>query len=244
MHAPHSMQPERAGPDAAEERVRHGRAGLVAEEDADGREPEGVPDAHVVGHLGEDVVERRAVRHLRDAEHAAGLVVERRELALPLGDAGPLRVLEELARRHVERVGVDERAAADARAAQDDGVGQQVDALDAVEAEARGVEELADPPRGRRELVVGEAATGLQDADLVALLGEAQRGDRAAEAGADHEDVVVLAHRTPAFFIARTTVVRCPAHCSSERPNWAPRPISRCTETVCDSVYFISPSAP
>jgi hypothetical protein len=151
--------------------------------------------AHVVGHGGEHVVERRAVRHLVHAEHPRGLVVERRELALPVGDAGPLRVVEELLRRHVERVRVDQRSPADARAAEDHGVGQQVDALDPVETQPRRVEEAPHAPRGLREVVVAEPSAGLEHPDPVALLGEPQGRDRPAEPGPHHHHVVVDARR-------------------------------------------------
>jgi hypothetical protein len=43
------------------------------------------------------------------------------------------------------------------------------------------------------EVVVGEAGAGLDDADPVALLGQPQRGDRAAESRADDQDVEVEA---------------------------------------------------
>ena len=185
--------------DAPEVGVLRGDARALAEEHAHRRERERVADPHVLGDLGEDVVERGAPRHPVDAEHPRGLVVVRGELGLPVGDARPLRVLEELLRRDVERVRVDQRAAADPGAAQHHGVGQQVDALDAVEPEAGRVEEATHAPRGLGEVVVVEAAAGLEDADPVALLGEPERRDRPAEPGADDDDVVVhgLGHRAP-----------------------------------------------
>ena len=49
----------------------------------------------------------------------------------------------------------------------------------------------------------------LDHADAVALLGQPERGDRAAEPGADDQDVEVelLAHARPSFFISRRLAV-------------------------------------
>ena len=183
------------GADAAEVRISGRLTRAVTEEHADRCELERVADAHVVGHLGEDIVERSAVGSLRDAEHARGLVVERRELLLPVGDAGPLRILEELTRRNVERVGVDQRPTTDPRAAEHDGVREQVNPLDAIQTQARRVEELAHPPRGLGQVLVAEAPPGLEHADAIALLAQAQCGDRATKSGAHHDHVVVDARR-------------------------------------------------
>jgi hypothetical protein len=51
----------------------------------------------------------------------------------PVRDARPLRRIEELPRRDVQRVGVDMRAAADARAAQDEHLVEVLDPLDPVQ---------------------------------------------------------------------------------------------------------------
>ena len=131
-----------------------------------------------------------------DAEHPLGLVVVRRQLGAPVGDVRPLRVVEERLRRHVERVGVVQRPAAHPGAGQDHHVAQQVDALDAVAAQLRRPQELAQVPGRLGELVVGEAPAGLEHADAVALLGQPQRGDAAAETRTDDQDVVVRLHRT------------------------------------------------
>ena len=65
------------------------------------------------------LVGRGVGRDLVHAEHALGLVVERRQLGPPVGDVAPLRVGVEGSERLVERVGVDERPAAHARAGED-----------------------------------------------------------------------------------------------------------------------------
>src|SRR5690606_40050928 len=52
-------------------------------------------------------------------------------------------------------------------------------------------EEFADVPAGLGQFVVGEARARFQDADLVSLLHEAQRGDAATEPGPDDEHVEV-----------------------------------------------------
>ncbi len=72
-----------------------------------------------------------------------------------------------------------------------------VDALDAVAAGPGPEQELPQVPRRGREVLVGEACSRLDHADPVALLGQPQRGDGAAEARADDEDVEVgrIGHR-------------------------------------------------
>jgi len=152
-------------------------------------------DAHLLGDLAHDLVGRCDRRVRRDPEHPARLVVVRRELDLPVGDAGPLRILEEGARRLVEGVRVVERAAAHACAGHDQDVGQQVDALDAEALHLRRPEVAAQVPGGARQLVVGEAASGLEHRDAVALLRQPQGGRAPAEAAADHENVGVLRQR-------------------------------------------------
>ena len=62
--------------------------------------------------------------------------------------------------------------------------------------------------------LVLEPRAGLEHADPVALLGQPERGDRPAEAGADDEDVEVellavasTRHARPSFFISRRLAV-------------------------------------
>ena len=144
----------------------------AAEEHPDRRRVERVGDAHVVGDLLHHVVGGRAERVLDDAEHALRLVVVRRELAAPVGDVTPLRVVVERPEGLVEGVRVDQRPAADARTGHDQAVLDRVDALDAVAADLGAEQELLDVERGLREVVVLETRTGLDDADAVALLGQ------------------------------------------------------------------------
>ena len=186
----------RAG--AAEVRVRDELALLVlraAEEDPDRGRVERVLDAELLGDLQHDVVGRRVQRVLDDAEHPLRLVVVRRQLAAPVGDVAPLRVPVERVERLVERVGVDQRATADAGPGHDQRVADRLDPLDAVAADL-GPEEVAlEVEGGLREVLVLEARSGLEHADAVALLGQPERRDRAAEARADDEDVeVVVGH--------------------------------------------------
>jgi hypothetical protein len=164
----------------------------VPEEDADRRHVEAVADAHPLGgRLQVDVGggHRRVEPY---AEHALGLVVVRLQLLLPVGDATPLGVVEEGLRRYVEGVGVVEGAAADACAREDHDVAQQVDALDAVHAELGGPEVVLQVPGVLGEALAGPAAAGFQYAYAVPLLGQAERGDGAAEPRSDHDDVVVV----------------------------------------------------
>src|SRR5690606_3463800 len=128
-------------------------------------------------------------------EHPARQVVPGRQLVAPVGDLAPLRVLEELRWRAVERVGVDQAAAAHPGAGEHEHAGaapaaQQGQPLDAETPQGRGPEEPAYPPGGPRQLVVGEPPAGLQHRHRVPLLGGAQRGHAAAEPGPDDHHVV------------------------------------------------------
>ena len=105
----------------------------------------------------------------------------------------PLAVLEERLRRDVERVGVAEAAAADAAAGDDRDVLEGRQPEDPLHAQPRVPEVALQVRRRARELVVGEAPPALEHADRVALLGQAQRRDAAAEARADHQPVEVEA---------------------------------------------------
>ncbi len=164
----------------------------VAEEDADGCHVEGVADPHPLGGGLQVHVGRGHGRVEADAQHALGLVVVGRQLVLPVGDVPPLGVLEEGLGRYVEGVGVVEGAAADARACQDHDIPEQMDALDAEHAELRRPQVVLQVPGVLGQGLAGEAAAGLQDADPVALLGEAEGGDRASEPRTHDDDVVVV----------------------------------------------------
>ena len=176
--------------DATEERVPDRLAGW-SEEHADRRLDECVAHAHVLGDRFHDLVGRGHARVDHHPEHAPGLVVERRQLVGPVRDVGPLRVVEERRGWLVEGIGVVQRPAADARPGQDDDVPQHVDALYAVAAQLGRPHEFPDVPTGFRELVVGEPAAGLQNADAVALLGQPQRRHAAPESGPDDDHVIV-----------------------------------------------------
>jgi hypothetical protein len=102
-----------------------------------------------------------------------------------------VRVVEERGRRPVQRVGIDQRAAADARRRQHDDVLEQGDPLDAPAAERRRPEKVAQVPRRLRQGLRGESAAGFEHADPVALLGEPQGAHTAAEAAAHDHDVVI-----------------------------------------------------
>ena len=189
------MQPVRRSR-AAEERVGHRVVGLAdptaAEEDAHRRLAEGGAGAHRLGRLAHEVLDGPlAGVLLDDAQHPLGLLVVGRELGRPVGDVTPLRVGEEGGGRDVERVGVDERAAADPGTGQDDDVLERMDPLDAVPVQPRHPQVAAQPPRGPREVFVAKAPAGLQHQHVIALLGQSKRRDAAAEAGAHDHHVVV-----------------------------------------------------
>ena len=212
MHSPQFRQAFRSGPTppkngSAKPLSRLG--GGTTEEHPDRGRVEGVADAHVDRDLLHRLVGGGAHGVLDDAEHPLGLVVVRRELGLPVGDVRPRRVAVERVERFVERVRVDQRPAADTRAGHDQAVLDHVDALDAVAPGLRHEEEPLGVEGGVGEVLVLEPGTGLEDADPVALLGEPQRGDGAAEAGPDDQDVVVRGdHQArPSFFISRSWAV-------------------------------------
>ena len=150
----------------AEVGVRHdvGRRGpRPAEEDADRRRPERLRHAHLRRHLAHHLVGRRVQRVGCDPEHPLGLVVVRRQLGAPVGDVAPGRVVVEGGQRLVERVGVDQRPAADSGSRQDHAVLEEVDALDAVAADLRAGTGTAwcrtTSPRSRRRRTVRPASS-------------------------------------------------------------------------------------
>jgi hypothetical protein len=162
--------------------------------DPDPGRPEGPLDPHPGGDPAHHLVRAGQPRIGGHPEHPLGRVVVPGQLGVPSGDAAPLRIGEERGRRPVERVRVDQRAAADPGTGQHEHVAQQVDPLNAVAADRRRPQEPSEIPRGAGQFVVGEPPPGLEDGDRVPLLGEAQRGDTAAEAGPDHYHVVARAN--------------------------------------------------
>ncbi len=190
----HAGTAERAagafGSFAAEIRVRHRGAGL-AEVDAHRRALERVFDPELAADVTQQLLAVAVPRYLDHAEHALGGVVMRLERRGPVVQPAPLRVGEELRARAVERVGVDGAAAADRRAAGDEHVLERGQLEDPAQPEERRPQPASQLPGGCGVLLVPEAPALLQHADLVALLREPQRRDAAAEAGADHQPVVV-----------------------------------------------------
>ena len=207
----------------------------VAEEHPDRSGVEGVRNPHLLCDLLHHLVRWRVPRRLDHAQHPLRLVVVGLELGLPVGDVRPGRVAVERVERLVERVGVDQRAAADPGTSQDHAVLDHVDALDAVHPQRRGEEELLRVERRGREAGVVEACTCFEDADAVALLGEPQRGDRSTEPGADDQDVVV-GHARPSFFSNRSCAVIILAYVSSDMPSMGAKRTNRWVATDCDSV--------
>ena len=200
MQDPHSRQPVRAGPAPPKYGSGTVSPGVLVPSGPKNT-PTGVgtnvsPHTHVVGDLLDDAVGVGEGRVLHHAQHPLRLLVVRHQLGAPVGDVRPLPVVEERLGWHVERVGVVQRSTADAGAGQDHHVAQQVDALDAVAAELGRPQELAQVPGGLGEVLVGEAAAGLEHADAVALFGQPQRGDAAPETRTDDQDVVIRFHRT------------------------------------------------
>jgi hypothetical protein len=249
------MQALRAGPSPPKNGSSTSSPGVApgaAEEHPDRGRVERLADTHVGGDLLHHVVGRGADRVLGDTEHPLRLVVVRRQLVAPVGDAGPLRVGVELLERLVEGVGVDQRPAADTGARDDEGVADGIDALDAV-APDRGRPQVAlHVERAGGEVLVAEPRPRLEDADPVALLGQPQRRDGPAEAGPDDQDVEVevglvaglgrgagrLVHgqALPSFFISRRLAVITVAYASLLMPSIGANRSRRCVPTACDSV--------
>ena len=177
-------------PLAAEERVVHLDAGL-AEEGADSRRLEGVPDSDLLAVLAQQVVRRALVRVGRHPQHALGGVVVGAELGLPVGQLAPLGVAEEGRAGPVERVGVAEAASPDPGAGDDEEVLEGGHPEDAAQPELGHPEVAAEVPGRLGEVLVPVAAPALEDRDPVALLRQPEGGDRSAEAGPDHDPVEV-----------------------------------------------------
>lgn len=177
-------------------------AGFFAEEDADWCHAEGVADSHGFCGLFEEFVGVGHCWVVDNAEHAAGLVVVGGEFVFPVGDVGPLWVVEVGAFWFVEGVGVVEGAATDAGSCEDHDVVEEVDALDAEASDVWCPEEVAEVPGGFGEFVVCEAASGFDDSYSVAFFGEAEGADGAAESGADDEYVVVCCGCSHGFTLA------------------------------------------
>src|SRR5690606_14882681 len=116
------------------------------------------------------------------------------------------------------------------------------DALDAETPEARREQKPPQVPRRLREVVVVEPGAGLEHADPVPLLGEAERRDTAAEARADHADVVG-GHRRPVRRNARSPISNAFANVSYDIEPGGRSGI-RCSAMPCASVYFSRPSTP
>jgi hypothetical protein len=154
----------------------------------------GLRHAPLLGELAQQRVGGSLALVLGDAEHLLGGLVVGRERRRPVLELAPLRVAVEggALGRAVERVGVAEAAAADAAAGDDEDVLEERHAEDAAEAETRQPVVAARVPGRRREVLVAVAPAGLEDRDLVALLGEAERADAASEARADDDPVVVV----------------------------------------------------
>ncbi len=177
---------------AAEVRIRVGPPRLLSVVHADGVAREGAPSPGLLLHrLAQEPIGGERLACDRRAEHEARHGVVRREQVRPGHARGPARILERARGRDEQGVRVHEAAAADARTVQDEDVLQDGDLLDAIAEQPRHPERLAHVPVRRREVLGAPALAHLEHRDAVALLAEPQGGDRAAEAGADDDEVVV-----------------------------------------------------
>jgi hypothetical protein len=94
-------------------------------------------------------------------------------------------------RRDEQGVRVHETPTADARTVHHEYVAKQGHLHDAVAAERGLPQKASQIPAGLGEVVRPEALAHLDDDDAIALLGEPERGDGAAESGADHGKVAI-----------------------------------------------------
>src|SRR5262249_18994017 len=97
---------------------------------------------------------------------------------------------------------VGEAAAAHPGTAEHDDVLERRQAQQALETQAWSEDMARELPRRLGQLLISEAAPGLEHRDAVALLGQAQRRDAAAKAGADDQPVRVEStiHAEPRLF--------------------------------------------
>ena len=144
--------------------------------------------------LANDVVGRRDLGVGGRAEHLLRHGVMRLELLLPIGEMRPGLALEEGILRRGERVRVRQRAAADTDPVEHGDVLEERHLEDPVHAHRGPPHPLLEVAIVFREVIFPEALALLEDEDAVALLGESQRRDAPAEAGADDDVVEVLGH--------------------------------------------------
>ena len=100
---------------------------------------------------------------------------------LPVGDVAPLLIGEKLRLGAIERVGIDQAAAADTGTVGDEYVLERRQPEDALQAEEGRPEEAAELPARGGEILVGKAPPAFKNADLVSFLRQAQSRDAAAE---------------------------------------------------------------
>ena len=180
-------------PPAAEVRVRHFLVRL-AEEDRHVRRVESPLDAHLSGHFEKGVVSTRHARIDRDAQHSPGLFKVGLQDGLPVVEVLPPGIGEGFVLGHHERVGVDEASTAHAGPVQNEDVSQQRQLLDPVTENPRHPEELPKVPVGPGEILRPPSLAHLDDENAVALLGEAEGGNRSAETRPHHDEIVLIRH--------------------------------------------------
>ena len=193
MQRPQRMQPVRSGPSPP----KYGSATVSPgspKKTPTRRLAVGVADADVLAELAQQVVGGVVGRHGR--RRRASARPRRSAAPAPASQSSrsrPLRVLEERRARAVERVGVAEAAAADAAAADDRDVLEDATGGRCPSGRAAAARSSGAGPRSTWGSRRRRSACRTPAADRVALLGQAQRRDAAAEAGADDDPVEVVA---------------------------------------------------
>jgi len=149
-------------------------------------------DPELAADLAQQLLAVAFPRYSLHTEHLLGRVVMRRERRRPVVEPRPLGVHEEFRARTVQGIRIHNAAAADGRSAGNEHVLEWRQLEYAAQTQERRPQEAIQVPGRSREVLVAKAAPCLEDRDAVAFLGQAQRRDAAAKAGADDQPVVIL----------------------------------------------------
>ncbi len=174
------VAPGSIGARTVEIRIRDGDIGMP-EVDADIGGFEGVAETASFGGSHQGVVGFAELGIGDGAEHpSCGGEVLGHDRS-PVLEPGPLGIVPHRLGRFEEGVGVDQAAAADPDAVEDERFPEEVEAEDPTAAEPGKPESLSEIPVGLWKIFRFPAFALLDDGDAIALLGEPQRGNRAAE---------------------------------------------------------------
>src|SRR5271167_4676519 len=111
---------------------------------------------------------------------------------LPVGQARPVSAFPDFIWGPKQGAGVSNRSPTDGTTVQDSYVSEEAHVEEPAKRQVRAPEPAMDGPTGTRQVLRCPAAAHLHDRDLVALLNQSMRGDAAAEAGADDNEVEIV----------------------------------------------------